>query len=142
MSKENQDQILEKYKKSIIQTLESIQNDYKTNLIIPNTLYELNNFLTELKNKKIKTDLIDNQITNEHLYVFLCLLQEEGTRTLGLKILKNNIEIHPPFTKKLINKMFPMIICKILEDFKSKNFNDRYECLKLINSWFQLSGFN
>ena len=142
MSKENQDQILEKYKKSIIQTLESIQNDYKTNLIIPNTLYELNNFLTELKNKKIKTDLIDNQITNEHLYVFLCLLQEEGTRTLGLKILKNNIEIHPPFTKKLVNKMFPMIICKILEDFKSKNFNDRYECLKLINSWFQLSNNN
>ena len=142
MSKENQDQILEKYKKSIIKTLESIQNDYKTNLIIPNTLYELNNFLTELKNKKIKTDLIDNQITNEHLYVFLCLLQEEGTRTLGLKILKNNIEIHPPFTKKLVNKMFPMIICKILEDFKSKNFNDRYECLKLINSWFQLSNNN
>ena len=142
MSKENQDQILEKYKKSIIQTLESIQNDYKTNLIIHNTLYELNNFLTELKNKKIKTDLIDNQITNEHLYVFLCLLQEEGTRTLGLKILKNNIEIHPPFTKKLVNKMFPMIICKILEDFKSKNFNDRYECLKLINSWFQLSNNN
>ena len=142
MSKENQDQILEKYKKSIIQTLESIQNDYKTNLIIPNTLYELNNFLTELKNKKIKTDLIDNQITNEHLYVFLCLLQEEGTRTLGLKILKNNIEIYPPFTKKLVNKMFPMIICKILEDFKSKNFNDRYECLKLINSWFQLSNNN
>jgi len=142
MSKENQDQILEKYKKSIIQTLESIQNDYKTNLIIPNTLYELNNFLTELKNKKIKTDLIDNLITNEHLYVFLCLLQEEGTRTLGLKILKNNIEIHPPFTKKLVNKMFPMIICKILEDFKSKNFNDRYECLKLINSWFQLSNNN
>ena len=142
MSKENQDQILEKYKKSIIQTLESIQNDYKTNLIIPNTLYELNNFLTELKNKKIKTDFIDNQITNEHLYVFLCLLQEEGTRTLGLKILKNNIEIHPPFTKKLVNKMFPMIICKILEDFKSKNFNDRYECLKLINSWFQLSNNN
>ena len=142
MSKENQDQILEKYKKSIFQTLESIQNDYKTNLIIPNTLYELNNFLTELKNKKIKTDLIDNQITNEHLYVFLCLLQEEGTRTLGLKILKNNIEIHPPFTKKLVNKMFPMIICKILEDFKSKNFNDRYECLKLINSWFQLSNNN
>ena len=142
MSKENQEQILEKYKKSIIQTLESIQNDYKTNLIIPNTLYELNNFLTELKNKKIKTDLIDNLITNEHLYVFLCLLQEEGTRTLGLKILKNNIEIHPPFTKKLVNKMFPMIICKILEDFKSKNFNDRYECLKLINSWFQLSNNN
>ena len=142
MSEENRDQILEKYKKSIIQTLESIQNDYKTNLIIPNTLYELNNFLTELKNKKIKTDLIDNQITNEHLYVFLCLLQEEGTRTLGLKILKNNIEIHPPFTKKLVNKMFPMIICKILEDFKSKNFNERYECLKLINSWFQLSNNN
>ena len=142
MNKENQDQILEKYKKSITQTLEAIKNDYKTNIIIPNTLYELNNFLTELKNKKIKTDFIDNQITNEHLYAFLCLLQEEGTRTLGLKILKNNIEIHPPFTKKLINKMFPMIICKILEDFKSKNFNDRYECLKLINSWFQLSNNN
>ena len=70
MNKENQDQILEKYKKSITQTLEAIQNDYKTNIIIPNTLYELNSFLTELKNKKIKTDFIDNQITNEHLYAF------------------------------------------------------------------------
>ena len=142
MNKENQEQILEKYKKYITETLETIQNDYKTNIIIPNTLYELNNFLTEIKNKKIKTDFIDNQIKDEHLYVFLYLLQEEGTRTLGLRILKNNIEIHPPFTKKLVNKMFPMIICKILEDFKSKNFNDRYECLKLINSWFKLSNNN
>ena len=142
MNNENQDQILEKYKRSVTQILETIQNDYKTNIIMPNTLYELNSFLTEIKNKKIKSDFIDNQITNEHLYVFLFLLQEEGTRTLGLKILKNNIEIHPPFTKKLADKMFPIIICKILEDFKSKNFNDRYECLKLINSWFKLSNNN
>ena len=142
MNNENPEQILEKYKKSITENLQTILNDYKMNEIIPNTLNELNYFLTVLKNKKIKTDFINNQITNDHLFVFLFLLQEEGTRTLGLKILRNNIEIHPPFAKRLVNKMFPMLICKILEDFKSKNFNDRYECLKLINSWFKLNNNN
>ena len=136
------EQIPERYKKSITEILKTIQDEYKKNIIKPNSLNELNNYLKDLRNKKIKTDFIDNLITNEHLYVFLFLLQEEGTRTLCLKILRNNIEIYPPFTKKLVNKMFPMIICKILEDFKSKNFNDRYECLKLINSWFQLSNNN
>ena len=124
MNNENPEQILEKYKKSITENLQTILNDYKMNEIIPNTLNELNYFLTVLKNKKIKTDFINNQITNDHLFVFLFLLQEEGTRTLGLKILRNNIEIHPPFAKRLVNKMFPMLICKILEDFKSKNFNE------------------
>ena len=142
MNNETQENTIEKYKKSITEILLNIQNDYKLNTIMPNILYKLNNYLTEFKNKKIKTDFIDNQITNEHLYVFLFLLQEEGTRTLCLKILRNNIEIYPPFTKKLVNKMFPMIICKILEDFKGKNFNDRYECLKLLNSWLQVSNNN
>ena len=142
MSNENPEQILEKYKKSITQNLQTIQNEYKENVIKPNTLIELNHSLTELKNKKIKTDFIDNQLTNEHLFVFLYLLQEESTRSIGLKILRNNIEIYPQFTKKLVNKMFPMMICKILEDLKGKNFNDRYECLKLINSWFKLSNNN
>ena len=133
------EQIPERYKKSITEILKTIQDEYKKNIIKPNSLNELNNYLKDLRNKKIKTDFIDNLITNEHLYVFLFLLQEEGTRTMALKIIRNNIEIHPPFTKKLVNKMFPMILCKILEDLKSKNFNDRYECLKLINTWFKLS---
>lgn len=61
---------------------------------------------------------------------------------MAIKILRNNIEIYPPFTKKLINKMFPILICKILEDYKSKNFDEKYECLKLIHSWIKLSDAN
>ena len=142
MRNENPEQVLEKYKKSITQNLLTIQDEYKANLILPNTVNELNMCLIELKSRKIKTDFIDNQITNEHLYVLLFLLQEEGTRAMALKIIKNMIEIHPPFTKKLLEKFFPLVLCKILEDFKSKNFNDRYECLKLINTWFKLSNNN
>ena len=142
MNNENQEQILEKYKKDITKYLQSIENEYKKNIIMPNILNELNNILAEIKLKKIKTDFISNQFVNEHFYAILFLLQEEGTRILGLKLLRNNIEIHPPFTQKLVNKLFPIIICKILEDYKSKNFNERYECLKLINSWFKLSQNN
>ena len=142
MNNENQKQILEKYKEDITKNLQSIENEYKKNIIMPNILNEFNNILTELKQNKIRTDFINNQLVNEHLYVFLFLLQEEGTRILGLKLIRNNIEIYPEFTNKLVNKLFPIIICKILEDYKSKNFNDRYECLKLINSWFNLSKNN
>ena len=59
-----------------------------------------------------------------------------------IKILRNNIEICPSFTKQLVNKMFPIAICKILEDYKSKNFDEKYECLKLIHSWLKLSDTN
>ena len=142
MNNESPQQIFEKYKKDITKYLQEIETEYKKNIIMPNILNELNNILTELKQKKIKTDFINNQLLNEHLYVFLFLLQEEGTRVLGLKLIRNNIEIYPQFTQKLVNKLFPIIICKILEDYKSKNFNDRYECLKLINSWFNLSKNN
>ena len=74
MRNENPEQVLEKYKKSITQNLLTIQDEYKANLILPNTVNELNMCLIELKNRKIKTDFIDNQITNEHLYVLLFLL--------------------------------------------------------------------
>lgn len=134
--------ILEKYKSEIADNLLKIKNDYKTNIVIPKSLHELSCYLYQLKKKKVKTDYIDNLIVNEHLYVFRVSLQEEGLRTMALKILRNSIEIHPPFTNKLVNKMFPIIICKILEDYKSKNFDEKYECLKLIHSWLKLSDNN
>ena len=134
--------ILEKYKSEIADNLLKIKNYYKTNIVIPKSLHELSCYLYQLKKKKVKTDYIDNLIVNEHLYVFRVSLQEEGLRTMALKILRNSIEIHPPFTNKLVNKMFPIIICKILEDYKSKNFDEKYECLKLIHSWLKLSDNN
>ena len=134
--------ILEKVKTEISEYLIKIKNDYKTNIVVPKTMHELCNCLSFLKKKKIKTDFIDNQITDEHLYAFRVSFQEEGIRTMAIKILRNNIEIYPPFTKKLINKMFPILICKILEDYKSKNFDEKYECLKLIHSWIKLSDAN
>jgi hypothetical protein len=142
MNDKESNEILEKYKNDISDTLLKIKNDYKTNIVMPKTLHELNSYLYLLKKRKIKTDFIDNLISNEHLYVFRISLQEEGIRTMILKILRNNIEIYPPFTQKLVNKMFPIAICKILEDYKSKNFDEKYECLKLIHSWLKLSNNN
>ena len=54
-------EILAKYKKDIIKNLQSIENEYKKNIIMPNILNELNNILTELKQNKIITDFINNQ---------------------------------------------------------------------------------
>ena len=142
MSAQVLDSFLEKIKSEISEYLLKLKNDYKTNIIVPKTLHELCNCLSYLKKKKIKTDFIDNQITNEHLYAFRVSLQEEGIRTMVIKILRNNIEICPSFTKQLVNKMFPIAICKILEDYKSKNFDEKYECLKLIHSWLKLSDTN
>ena len=142
MNDKESNEILEKYKNEISDNLLKIKNDYKTNIVMPKTLHDLNSYLYLLKKRKIKTDFIDNLISNEHLYVFRISLQEEGIRTMILKILRNNIEIYPPFTQKLVNKMFPIVICKILEDYKSKNFDEKYECLKLIHSWLKLSNNN
>ena len=142
MTEKDPNIILEKYKGEISENLLKIQNDYKANIVMPKSLHELNSYLYQLKKKKIKTDFIDKQISNEHLCVFRMSLQEEGIRTMVLKILRYNIEINPPFTQKLINKMFPIIICKILEDYKNKNFDEKYECLKLVHSWLKLSNAN
>ena len=142
MNEQNEQQISEKIKNIITQNLEQIQNDYKDNSVTTSTLIELNKCLFELKKEKIKTDFIYNQIQDEHLNVFLYLLQEEGMRSIVLKILRKNIEIYPLFTNKLLEKMFQIIICRIFEDFKSKTYNDRYECFKLINCWFQYSNNN
>ena len=142
MTEKDSNTLFVKYKGEITDNLIKIKNDYKTNIVMPKTLHELSLFLYQLKKKKVKTDFIDSQITNEHLYVFRMSLQEEGIRTMILKILRYNIEVHPPFTEKLINKMFPIVICKIFEDYKNKNFDEKYECLKLIHSWLKLSDTN
>ena len=80
MNEQNEQQISEKIKNIITQNLEQIQNDYKDNSVSTSTLIELNKCLFELKKEKIKTDFIYNQIQDEHLNVFLYLLQEEGMR--------------------------------------------------------------
>ena len=142
MTEKDQNSLLEKYKGELSENLLKIKNEYKTNIVMPKSLHELCMYLYQLKKKKIKTGFINNQISNEHLYVFRLLLQEEGIRIIILKILRYNIEIEPQFTQKLIEKMFPIAICKILEDYKNKNFDEKYECLKLIHSWLKLSNTN
>ena len=142
MTEKDSNILSEKFKGEISETLLKISNDYKTNTVMPKTLHDLSLYLYQLKKKKIKTDFVDEHISNEHLYAFRMSLQEEGIRTMILKILRYNIEVHPLFTHKLINKMFPIIICKILEDYKNKNFDEKYECLKLIHSWLKLSNNN
>ena len=142
MSEKAENPLLEKYKGELTENLLKIKNDYKTNTVMPKNLNELSIYLYQLKKKKVKTDFISNQITNEHLFVFRLSLQEEGIKSIILKILRYNIEIYPSFTQKLADKMFPILICKIFEDYKSKNFEEKYECLKLIHSWIKLSNNN
>ena len=142
MSEKAENPLLEKYKGELTENLLKIKNDYKTNTVMPKNLHELSIYLYQLKKKKVKTDFISNQITNEHLFVFRLSLQEEGIKSIILKILRYNIEIYPSFTQKLADKMFPILICKIFEDYKSKNFEEKYECLKLIHSWIKLSNNN
>ena len=124
--------------------LEIILNDFKQNSIDPKILKNIAINLKELKKKKNISISIDNLITNEHYNIFRKVILEEKTiRLTTLKILRLLIEISPShFTNNYLNKMYPILICKIFEDFKHGNFDERYLCLKLINSWLKYSEKN
>ena len=121
-----------------------IINDYKSNMIDPQILKNISKTLKDLKKKKNASFNIDNLITDEHYNIFRkVILEEKNIRVITLKILRFLIEISPKyFTNQYLNKMFPIAICKILEEFKHGIFEERYECLKLIHIWLKYSENN
>ena len=86
MNINNKNDLLEGKKKDIENILNKITNDYKTNIIVPNILIELKKILYLLKKAKFKTDYIYKLTTREHLNLFRVSLNEEGIRTIVLKI--------------------------------------------------------
>ena len=131
-----------------ISTISDILNEIKTsqnsNEVHPQKLYELYYYINDTKEKDYQqSPKISDLFLNDFLYLFrTLLLEEKGVRIIIIKILKDNIQIYPPFTQKMLDTLYPIVICKILEEFKKSTFEERYECLKLINIWLKFSNNN
>ena len=112
----NIDQIIN----SIKDDLTTIKINYKKNIIIPVSLYDLEehlqNFILYNKDKNINiTDLI----TIDYLFFFrTVLINSNSLRIIILQIFKNCIKINPQFTTKILDAMLPILISKFFEDIK------------------------
>ena len=128
----------------IAEILNTIKLNQNSNEVHPQKLFELFYYIKELKDAGCHDDpQISDLFTNDHIYLLRTLiLKERSVRILVLKILRNNIQIYPQFTQKLLDALFPIAICKIFEDFKRSTFEERYECLKLFNVWLKYNDNN
>ena len=131
-----------------INTISDILNDIKTSQdsyeVYPTKLYELYYYINDTKEKEYQqSPKISDLFIDDFIYLFrTLLLEEKGVRIIILKILRHNIQIYPPFTQKMLDALYPIVICKIFEEFKLSSFEERYECLKLINIWLKFSNNN
>ena len=127
-------------KNNITHILEEIQN---TNEVNPLQIYELYQILEDIEQNYKKTSLISDLFNSNIIYIFRTLiLQEKFIRNIILKIIRLNIQIYPFFTSKLLETLYPIVICKIFEEYKKSTFEERYECFKLINTWLKYSTDN
>ena len=124
---ENENEIPEESKNKITDILNIIKSDQISNEVNPQRLYELYYYLNEISQRNYKqSPEISNLFENNFIYLFrTLLLQEKGIKIIILKILRNNIQIYPPFTEKLLDAIYPIAICKILEEFKKSTFEER-----------------
>ena len=119
----NIDQIIN----SIKDDLATIKINYKKNIIIPVSLYDLEehlqNFILYNKDKNIN---IKDLITIDYLFFFrTVLINSNSLRIIILQIFKNCIKINPQFTTKILDAMLPILISKFFEDIKLP-FEERY----------------
>ena len=131
-------------KNKFVNILSKIKKDYENNIIIPLNIYELNDYLDEIKSKKDEnlTDIID-LFTIDFLYFFrLAMIYEKSFRIVILLFLTKSIEINPLFTNKILDAMIPIVVCKIFEDNKISLFEERYICLKFMLTWLKKSDEN
>ena len=137
-------EIPEEDKKKIEDILKEIKSGQEISEVNPQKLYELHYYINELKDRDYeKSPIISDLFTDNLIFFFRTLiLQEKKIRIIILKILRNNIQIYPPFTEKLLDALYPIAICKILEEFKKSTFEERYECLKLMHIWLKFSNEN
>jgi hypothetical protein len=136
--------IIQHLKNIIKEDLSKIKEDYENNLVAPINIYDLNNHLYEIKTKKSEelADIID-LFTMEYLFFFrVVIIKEESIRILVLNILIYCIEISPLITNKILDAMIPIVICKIFEDTKNSSFEEKYQCLKFMLTWFKNSDEN
>ena len=128
---------------SIKDDLTTIKINYKKNMMIPVSLYDLEehlqNFILYNKDKNINiTDLI----TIDYLFFFrTVLINSNSLRIIILQIFKNCIKINPQFTTKILDAMLPILISKFFEDIKLP-FEERYLCIKLFHTWLKLNDEN
>ena len=139
--------ISEEEKKNIIDILNDIKTSQDSNEVYPQKLFDLLYYINVIKEKEFPpSPEISDLFTDNYIFLFrTLLLQEKGIRIVILKLLRNNIQIYPPFTKKLLDALYPLAICRVLEEFKKnpfENFEERYECLKLLNIWLKYSDNN
>ena len=127
-------------KNNIIHILEEIQNNNEIN---PLQIYELYQMLEDIEQNYQKTSFIPDLFKLDIIFIFRNLiLQEKCIRKIIIKIIRLNIQIYPFFTNKLLESLFPIVICKIFEEYKKSTFEERYECFKLINTWLKYSTNN
>ena len=106
-------------KNNITHILEEIQN---TNEVNPLQIYELYQILEDIEQNYKKTSLISDLFNSNIIYIFRTLiLQEKFIRNIILKIIRLNIQIYPFFTSKLLETLYPIVICKIFEKKKKSN---------------------
>jgi len=127
-------------KNKINNILKEIQNNNEVN---PLHIYELYQILEEIEQNCEKTSIISDLFTEDIIYFFRTLiLQEKFVRNIIIKIIRLNIQIYPFFTSKLLKSLYPIVICKIFEEYKKSTFEERYECFKLIYAWLKYSNNN
>ena len=128
----------------ITEILDEIKLSQKSNEVNPQKIFELYYYIKEIKDKNyFGASQISDLFTSNFIYLLRSLLlQERGIRLIILKILRNNIQIYPPFTQKLIDSLFPIAICKVMELSKISTFEERYECIRLLNVWLKYSDIN
>ena len=143
LKKENNNNI-DKLKKDIKEELSKIKQDYNKKIADYKNIYNLNEQLKEIKiHKNEKINNIIDLFTIEYLFFFrILIIKSKPQRIIILQILRNCIEINPSFTTKMIDAMFPIVLCRIFEDSKNSTFEERYECLKLFRTWLILSDNN
>ena len=125
----------------VSQILQEIQNNNEIN---PKHIYELYTILEDIEKNCQKSSSISDLFTFNILYIFrsVILQEKKDIRNIIIKIIRLNIQIYPFFTSKLLESLYPIAICKIFEEYKKSIFEERYECFKLINTWFKYSNNN
>ena len=132
----------------VITSIREILNDIKigqdSNEVNPEKLCELLFYIKNVSDKSYHDNpQISDLFTNNIIFLFkTLLLQEKSVRLCIIKIIRYNIQICPQFTNKLLDSLYPIAICRIMEDFRKSTFEERYECLKLINTWLKYSDNN
>ena len=112
-------------KSDIIEIIDEIKKNQNSNEVYPQKLFDLHYYINDIKEKKYPyTPEISDLFSNEHIFLFRTfLIQEKGVRIIALKILRNKIQIYPPFTQKLldaIRKKIQNININIDSEFKNQ----------------------